>query len=69
MAKQLTMEDFCTQFSTVSAWVLIGWKELPKVNGEGYQDWEQICTSVEPNQRHLVNEAGDWLTHATEIEN
>ena len=69
MPKQLIMQEFCTQFSTVSAWVSIGWKELPKVNGEGYPDLERICTAVEPNQRHLVNEAGDWFTHAVEIEN
>ena len=68
MAKQLTLKKFCTEFSTRSAWLSIGWNEIPKVSGEGHREWEELCAVVKPEQRHLLHESEDWFKHAVEIE-
>ena len=68
MAKQLTLKEFCTEFSTRSAWLSIGWNEIPKVSGEGHRKWKELCAVLKPGQRHLLHGSGNWFKHAVEIE-
>ena len=47
----------------------MGWKELPKKKGEGYQNFKNLFAALQPSHEYNLHETDDWLEHGLETEN
>ena len=65
----MSFENFCTVFSTIQTWIKLGWTEIPKVNGKGYREFDELCAILKKDHIDFITDSGDWFKHAVEIEN
>ena len=66
----LSLEEFCSIFSTDDEWLRRGWQKLPSFDGSGIKNWTSLCAALtESGKSSIVAPSGDWLNEALEVEN